>query len=86
MSQSIDPTIACPACRREWQDHPGVAHCCRLATELAASLRAILTYVRAPEYSRDIGEQEIYFDLMENARRLVVKAGHFQNLPPEPHL
>jgi hypothetical protein len=86
MKNSIDPTIACPACRREWQDHPGVAHCCRLATELAASLRAILTYVRPPEYTRDIGEQEIYFDLMENARRLVVKAGHFQNLPPEPHL
>ena len=85
MSQSIDPLIACPACRREWQDHPGVAHCCKLATELAASLRDILTYVRAPEYSRDLTEQEIYFDLVENARRLVVKAGHFQTLPPEPH-
>jgi len=74
-----DSAIACAACQREWQDHPGVAHTCQLATELADSLRAILTYVRPPEYTRDITEQEIYFDLLENARRLVVKAGYHPN-------
>jgi hypothetical protein len=70
-----DSAITCPACQREWQDHPGLAHTCKLATHLAESLREILTYVRAPEYTRDITEQEIYFDAVENARRLVVKAG-----------
>jgi hypothetical protein len=80
-----DPAIACPACQREWQDHPGLAHTCALATALAHTLRDILTYVRAPEYTRDITEQEIYFDAVENARRLVVKAGLFKDSPPEPH-
>jgi hypothetical protein len=75
MNLHQDSAITCPACQREWQDHPGVAHCCKLATDLADSLRDILTYVRPPEYTRDITEQEIYFDLVENARRLVVKAG-----------
>jgi hypothetical protein len=84
MKNSIDPLIACPACRREWQDHPGIQHTCRLATDLARSLRAVLHYVSPPEYTRDITEQEIYFEEIETARRLVVKAGHFQNLPPEP--
>ena len=70
-----DSAITCPACQREWQDHPGLAHTCNLATHLAESLRDILTYVRPPEYTRDILEQEIYFEAVENARRLVVKAG-----------
>lgn len=70
-----DSAITCPACQREWQDHPGIAPTCQLATDLASSLRAVLTYVSPPEYTRDITEQEIYFDIVENARRLVVKAG-----------
>jgi hypothetical protein len=74
-----DSAIACPACHREWQDHPGVAHCCKLSVELAANLRAVLTYAKAPEYTRDIGAQEVFYDLMENARRLIVKARTFES-------
>ena len=79
MSIISDSAISCPACHREWQDHPGAAHCCKLATDLAANLRAILTYAKPPEYTRDIGEQEIFYDLMENARRLIVKARTFES-------
>ncbi len=56
-----------------------MAHCCKLSVELAANLRAVLTYVKPPEYTRDIGEQEVFFDLMENARRLIVKARTFES-------
>jgi hypothetical protein len=80
-----DPAIACAACQREWQDHPGLAHTCKLATELATTLRDILTYVQQPAYTRDITEQEIYFDTIETARRLIVKAGLFQK-QPQDHL
>ncbi|MBU6183519.1 MAG: hypothetical protein KGR46_12005 [Verrucomicrobia bacterium] len=79
MSILSDSAVACPACHREWQDHPGVAHTCKLATELAAHLRDILHYVQPPEYTRDITEQEVFFDLLENSRRLIVKARTFQN-------
>jgi hypothetical protein len=79
MSIVSDSAIACPACHREWQDHPGVAHCCKLSVELAANIRAVLTYVKPPEYTRDIGAQEVFFDLMENARRLIVKARTFES-------
>jgi hypothetical protein len=79
MSILSDSAISCPACHREWQDHPGTAHCCQLSVELAANLRDILRYVEPPEYTRDIGEQEIFFDLMENARRLIVKARTFES-------
>ena len=79
MSIISDSAISCPACHREWQDHPGAAHCCKLATDLAANLRAILTYVRPPDYTRDISAQEVFFDLMENSRRLIVKARTFES-------
>jgi len=46
---------------------------------LAATLRGVLRYAEPPEYTRDIGEQEIYFDLIENARRLIVKARTFES-------
>jgi hypothetical protein len=39
----------------------------------------VLRYAEPPEYTRDIGEQEIYFDLIENARRLIVKARTFES-------
>ncbi len=75
-----DSAIACPSCHREWQDHPGVAHTCKLATDLAATLRAVLHYAQPPEHTRNWpGAQEVYFDLLENARRLVVKARTFES-------
>jgi len=52
---------------------------CKLARDLAATLRAVLHYAQPPEYTRDIGAQEVYFDLVENARRLVVKARAFES-------
>lgn len=67
----------CNACGREWQDHPGVEPTCKLSMDLAVTLKEVLTYTSPPEYSRDITEQEIYFDLIEKARRLIVKSRHF---------
>ena len=70
-------SFLCNACGREWQDHPGVEPTCKLAIDLAATLKEVLTYAEPPEYTRDITEQEIYFDLIEKARRLIVKSRHF---------
>lgn len=70
-------SFQCNACGREWQDHPGVEPTCKLATDLAVTLKEVLTYAEPPEYTRDITEQEIYFDIIEKARRLIVKSRHF---------
>ena len=70
-------SFQCNACGREWQDHPGVEPTCKLAIDLAVTLKEVLTYAEPPEYTRDISEQEIYFDLIERARRLIVKSRHF---------
>ena len=70
-------SFQCNACGREWQDHPGVEPTCKLAIDLALTLKEVLTYAEPPEYTRDISEQEIYFDLIERARRLIVKSRHF---------
>jgi hypothetical protein len=77
--KQIDQYMACQACGREWQDHPGVVHTCRLAADLAASLRWAIDHVEPPEYTRDIGEQEIYFHSLEEARRLVVEASNWKS-------
>ena len=79
MSIVSESAISCPSCHREWQDHPGVLPTCKLARDLAATLRAVLTYAKPPEYNRDLGEQEVFYDLMENARRLIVKARTFES-------
>ena len=52
---------------------------CKLARDLATTLRAVLHYAQPPEYTRDISAQEVYFDLLENARQLVVKARTFES-------
>ncbi len=70
-------SFQCNACGREWQDHPGVEPTCKLAIDLALTLKEVLTYAEPPEYTRDISEQEIYFDIIERARRLIVKSRHF---------
>lgn len=46
---------------------------------LSGDIEGVLRYAHPPEYTRDIGEQEIYFDLLENARRLIVKARTFES-------
>lgn len=69
----------CIACGREWQDHPGVEPTCKLACDLASTLKQLLTYVQAPEYTRDITEQEVYSDLMEKAQKLIRKARNFSS-------
>jgi hypothetical protein len=73
----VTSSFQCNACGREWQDHPGVEPTCKLAIDLALTLKEVLTYAEPPEYTRDITEQEIYFDLIEKARRLIVKSRHF---------
>lgn len=79
MSIVTESAIACKACHREWDVHPGLADTCQLSTDLAKCLRDLLSHVRPPAYTRDIGEQEIFFDLLENARRLIVKARTFES-------
>ena len=74
----IDPYIGCQACGREWQDHPGISHTCRMASDLADYLRWALNHIEPPEYNRDIGEQEVYFHSLEEARRLVVEASNWK--------
>lgn len=81
--KETDPLIACQACGREWQDHPGVSHTCRLATDLAEYLRWALNHVEAPQYTRDITKQEVYYDSLEEARRLVVEATNWK-APRQP--
>jgi hypothetical protein len=73
----VTSSFQCNACGREWQDHPGVEPTCKLAIDLALTLKEVLTYAEPPKYTRDITEQEIYFDLIERARRLIVKSRHF---------
>jgi len=73
----VTSSFQCNACGREWQDHPGVEPTCKLAIDLALTLKEVLTYAEPPEYTRDITEQEIYFDIIEKARRLIVKSRHF---------
>jgi len=73
----VTSSFQCNACGREWQDHPGVEPTCKLAIDLALTLKEVLTYAEPPEYTRDISEQEIYFDIIEKARRLIVKSRHF---------
>ena len=73
----MSETYQCNACHRKWQDHPGVEPTCKLAMDLALTLKEVLAYTSPPEYTRDITEQEIYFDLLEKARRLIVKSRHF---------
>lgn len=77
-----DPKITCQSCGREWQDHPGIAHTCRLATDLAHSLRWALNHIDPPEYTRDIGEQEVYWHSAEEARRLVIEASNWKTRYP----
>lgn len=77
-----DPKITCQSCGREWQDHPGIAHTCRLATDLAHSLRWALNHIDPPEYTRDITEQEVYWHSAEEARRLVVEASNWKARHP----
>lgn len=77
-----DPKITCQSCGREWQDHPGIAHTCRLATDLAHSLRWALNHIDPPEYTRDITEQEVYWHSAEEARRLVVEASNWKACHP----
>ena len=73
-----DPKITCQSCGREWQDHPGITHTCRLAADLADSLRWALNHIEPPEYTRDIGEQDVYWHSAEEARRLVVEASNWK--------
>lgn len=77
-----DPKITCQSCGREWQDHPGISHTCRLATDLAHSLRWALNHIDPPEYTRDIGEQEVYWHSAEEARRLVIEASNWKTRYP----
>jgi len=80
----IDPYIACQACGREWQNHPGISHTCQMASDLADYLRWALNHITPPEYTRDLNEQEVYWHSAEEARRLVVEATNWKSPRPRP--
>lgn len=69
-----DPMITCQSCGREWQDHPGVQHCCKLTVALAEHLRWALKHVEPPEYRRDLTEMEVFYQFLEESKRLIVEA------------
>jgi len=52
----------CKACGTEWLDHKGVQATCSRLQQANELLLMALSYVKQPEYSRDVLEQEIYFD------------------------
>ena len=53
-----------------------------MASDLADYLRWALNHIEPPEYNRDIGEQEVYFHSLEEARRLVVEASNWKARQP----
>ena len=69
----------CRACGRAWQDHPGVEHCCKLASALGEYLKWSLSHVQPPE--GDPISTRDYYESLEEARRLVVQASGWKRQP-----
>lgn len=68
-----DPDLSakCPSCGIEWVDHRGAISLCRRLQEAKNAIEELLHFVDQPEYSRDISEMEVYFDVIENAERIL---------------
>jgi len=61
----------CSSCGVEWVDHRGIISVCNRLQEAKKAIEELLHFVDQPEYSRDITEMEIYFDVVENAERIL---------------
>lgn len=75
----MTPPYECRACGREWQDHPGVESCCKLASALGEYLKWALGFVQPPEHD-PIATRD-YYESLEEARRLVVQASGWKRQP-----
>ena len=66
MNGDTDPDgDLCPSCGVEWLKHQGMINSCKSLQRAKSLMEELLTYARQPEYDRDIGVQEIYFDLIK---------------------
>jgi hypothetical protein len=66
-SDTHDLTHKCSACGTEWIDHRGPTSLCERIQECKRIITDLLHYIEQPDYSRDIGEMESYFDTIEDA-------------------
>lgn len=66
-----DLAVKCPSCGIEWVDHRGATSLCQRLQEAKKAIEELLHFVEQPEYSRDISEMEVYFDVVENAERIL---------------
>jgi hypothetical protein len=65
--QHMTHTYKCQACGTDWTDHRGPISLCERIQECKRIIADLLTFVEQPNYSRDIGEMESYFDTIEDA-------------------
>jgi hypothetical protein len=68
-----DLSEKCPACGVEWVDHRGAISLCARLQEAKRVMRELLFYADPPDYSRDIGEMECYFSVVEEAENIINK-------------
>ena len=66
-SDTKDLSHKCPSCGVEWVDHRGPTSLCERLQECKRVIAELLHYVEQPDYTRDIGEMECYFDTIEDA-------------------
>ena len=66
-SDTRDLSHKCPSCGIEWIDHRGPTSLCERIQECKRVIADLLHYVEQPNYTRDIGEMECYFDTIEDA-------------------
>jgi hypothetical protein len=70
---TYDLAEKCPACGVQWVDHCGAISLCDKLQHAKRVIDHLLRFVEQPDYSRDIGEMECYFDLIEEAENIVTK-------------
>ena len=62
---------SCPSCGVEWLNHQNMVKTCKELQRAKHLLEDLLTYAEPPEYDRDIGVQEIYFDLIKQVEEFL---------------
>jgi len=71
VSESEDIKSKCNSCGVPWVDHRGPTLLCEKIQECKRVIKDLLHYVEQPEYMRDIGEMEVYYDLIEDAEIII---------------
>jgi hypothetical protein len=70
---SHDMGGSCKACGTDWIDHMGIQSTCSRLQQASELLLMALSYIKQPEYSRDLGEQEMYFDFRKAVEKFYGK-------------